>query len=485
MKKKIRVRVGGGYIASVKTSKKEILQDLEKFTRVKYIDIDNDGEKEILIRFGIAMDMKEEIVRVIDKVEGRYKEIINLDECLYKGDAYVNTIKSKKRKGKELIIKVIQYNSSEEEKVDIYGFNENNLINLISFSKQDGLDYLKEAKISFSFDKKTGWLRMNIKWDKIYTRLYKKTIEKWDEEYAYNGYQFLKERESEHNTYDAGDLIKLQIKDNPRLNFKKAVKEIINIGLICEERIWQGDIDNDGENEMVIDPGDYLLLLYKDDKGYAKWKEFDAIWMSEVAQDKDLNNDGIKELLIITCGGNGAGGSFAYLIGKVGDEFEITFQTENSSCDGTYLKDLDNDGIEEIISNACLVYNQLYCPVVYKWNGKIYIDASLQFPKFFKEQAEIMEKNPTEDPLWKAIDLYCIGRYKRMFGIDKEAGFEEAVNWINGSDEILYKYAIFTFGEIGNEASKNELLKLKNGKLQTQGELEQLVNDALESMEKK
>lgn len=89
----------------------------------------------------------------------------------------------------------------------------------------------------------------------------------------------------------------------------------------------------------------------------------------------DLNNDGYDEITINLSAG--AHGYYAYFVSVYEDSLSLV-RDDNGNYDffamrgGIFVKDIDNDGIQEIIVDHMLESGQKENYTIYKWNGKAY-----------------------------------------------------------------------------------------------------------------
>ncbi len=154
-------------------------------------------------------------------------------------------------------------------------------------------------------------------------------------------------------------------------------------------------VDNYGNGEVAIFLGGYRgdksYLVFQGRSKRVWYKGFENIGGASMVGAMDLDGDGRKELFILTAGGNGWGGSFSYVIGRRGDEVVEIFRSPTSHRDGTIVKDLDGDTIDEIITEEVIgnekFEKRMWFPTqIYKWTGKGFENKVFEYPKYLQER---------------------------------------------------------------------------------------------------
>ena len=198
----------------------------------------------------------------------------------------------------------------------------------------------------------------------------------------------------------------------------------------------------------------------------------------------DLNGDGRLEL-VVTLDFHSTGGTAPVLVIFASETGTSCQQLKGYAPYGTTLDsaivDLDNDGKKEIITvDWMLDYHQMTTqpiewPVVNALLGTKYVPAEHRFIEYYRNLANRLKSeirhynqdNPQIDsetreratlkwqlPMNKAL---------RITGIDKLAGFEDAVKWSELPNIEWKKVAINVLGDIGSEDALKVLVNRAKG----------------------
>ena len=139
------------------------------------------------------------------------------------------------------------------------------------------------------------------------------------------------------------------------------------------------DMDDDGENELIVGTG------FKTDQGWGTIYFFESNSSSPYRElppfdsrlreldIADLDNDGVEDLIVcsgVSLGDIAGEGYFRVFDPDTG---ELKFKSEDlGGCmEGMKVRDLDDDGIPEIILSNGYRYRNGYC-MVYSWDGSTY-----------------------------------------------------------------------------------------------------------------
>ncbi len=155
------------------------------------------------------------------------------------------------------------------------------------------------------------------------------------------------------------------------------------------------------------------------------------------------------------------------VIGKKGSSFSIInrFKAWMVEDISDALRDLDNDGISELVfPQAWSEYEgaghcQALWGKVYQWKDWHLVDNDASYPELYKTRMKELEIliPRTTDPSCRQMELDKIMRFLHQ---SPTAGFDRAVEWMKSSDRFLRRKAAAVFADINDQPSRKNLIAL-------------------------
>lgn len=228
------------------------------------------------------------------------------------------------------------------------------------------------------------------------------------------------------------------------------------IAEIPESPIFYADTDNDGEKEIIVayytsatttyetGAGEskeiqssqyFLTILHKTDTGFTEiWKqntgETERLAYLDV---EDVNQDGKIEIIFEDYYGASIGGQ-VFILSWENGEYKIL---NDYFSWGTKVKDLNNDGLKEIIMVNRYNY---YLPEILKWDKEKYIFDNFSFPNYYKniilEQKNKIPKKENEEYGYYAQSIGLARAYQYAGLADEAIKLGEEINsYFSKADE--------------------------------------------------
>jgi hypothetical protein len=188
-----------------------------------------------------------------------------------------------------------------------------------------------------------------------------------------------------------------------------------------------------------------------------------------------LNRDGLNELVASLDYSGREFCNTVLIVSKVGSDFQSQSITAwNVQNVSQIIKDLNNDGISElVIPQPISDYNGAKCTAtsfrIYRWDGAtLASDVSNSFSSFYTDRARELEKdirsieeNPKLAASTKSDTESCdyleLDKINRSLGIDSSAGLDRAKVWMNSTDPSLRSKAVRELGEINSQEARTYL----------------------------
>jgi len=236
---------------------------------------------------------------------------------------------------------------------------------------------------------------------------------------------------------------------------------------------WQNDVINKEQLNQIV--RDTLHI-----------QTYEPTFVSEFLA-KDLNHDGENEIVASVnkrCTSDPVMFILLFRIGKRGYLQEFRTHMGNINRD---IKDINGDGNLEVLTKEILAESTCHAecvewPEVYKWDGRRYVEASEDFPEYYKKIIEnldarlkqlseidleelAMSDKRTKEELaeWQQFRIADtqVARFKakQLLGEGK-AGFNHAVQWSSSMEYQLRRNAVTVFAGIMDSKSKRYLEKL-------------------------
>ena len=192
------------------------------------------------------------------------------------------------------------------------------------------------------------------------------------------------------------------------------------------------DLDGDGQQEVVIfyalgnssdDHKANILVLKPHGTDYAQlWENvYDGSWgFAEPSGVYDLNRSGRPQIVAYRTIGASCPGVLDIYEYRNGSIKRITGDwADNGQCQGAEIKDLNGDGVPEIIT--LFPPNHFENPNIYRWDGKRYVRSNSKFPQYYNDKLESLlrsiytpEAVPTSARIvWgrQAVEIYILQRH--------------------------------------------------------------------------
>ncbi|HXG92600.1 MAG TPA: VCBS repeat-containing protein [Blastocatellia bacterium] len=155
------------------------------------------------------------------------------------------------------------------------------------------------------------------------------------------------------------------------------------------------DLDGDGQQEVVIfytlgnDHKANILVLKPNDTDYVRlWENtYDSNWgFADPTGVYDLNKSGRPQIIAYRVVGASCPGSleiYEYHDGRI-ERLTGKWGNNKGHCEAIEVKDLDNDGVPEIVILGSRGAND----DIYRWNGRRYVRSNARFSQHYNEQLE-------------------------------------------------------------------------------------------------
>jgi len=164
-----------------------------------------------------------------------------------------------------------------------------------------------------------------------------------------------------------------------------------------EKDVVFADLDGDGHEEVIIfytlgdDPNNHkanIMVLNRNGADYVYlWEDsYDGSWgFAEPTGVYDLSKSGTPQIVAYRTVGASCPGALEIYDYRSGRIRRLTGTWGyKGHCEAVKIKDLDGDGVSEIIIARTHGRND----DIYRWNGKTYVHSNSQFPEYYNSELE-------------------------------------------------------------------------------------------------